>query len=152
MVTTIGNEDNLHSLLKHLIELDYDAIEAYEAAVERIDNPAFKRSLELFRQDHVAHIRNLGDILRARGETPPNGPTAKHLLTKGKVVLADMAGDTSILRAMLSNEGDTNTAYERAVNNKHVTSEIREVLRSNYADEQKHKHWLENAIHQQKAA
>ena len=96
MVTTIGNEDNLHSLLKHLIELDYDAIEAYEAAVERLDNPAFKRSLELFRQDHVAHTRNLGEILRARGETPPDGPTTKRLLTKGKVVLADLAGELRV--------------------------------------------------------
>jgi hypothetical protein len=148
MATTIGNEDNLDTLLKHLVELDYDAIEAYEAAVERIDNPAYKRTLEQFCQDHINHTLNLSQILRARGETPPDGPSAKRLLTKGKVVMADMMGDKAILRAMLSNEGDTNTAYDRATSNMAVPPEILEILLLNYADEQKHKRWLESAIQQ----
>jgi hypothetical protein len=45
---------------------------------------------------------------------PPTGPSVgKQWLTKGKVVLANLIGDGTILSAMLSNEVDTNTAYER---------------------------------------
>ena len=40
----------------------------------------------------------------------------KALLTKGKVVIAGLMGDEAILQAMRTNEADTNTAYERAVN------------------------------------
>lgn len=148
MATTIGNEDNLDTLLHHLVELDYDAIEAYEAAVERVDNPAYKQTLEQFCQDHINHTLNLSQILRTRGETPPDGPSAKQILTKGKVILADLMGDKAILKAMLSNEVDTNTAYDRATSNMSVPPEILEVLLLNYADEQKHKRWLEGAIEQ----
>ncbi len=148
MATTIGNEDNLDTLLKHLVELDYNAIEAYEAAVERVDNPAYKQTLEQFCQDHINHTLNLSQILRARGETPPDGPSAKRILTKGKVVIADLMGDKAILKAMHSNEVDTNTAYERATSNMSVSPETLEVLLLNFADEQKHKRWLESAIQQ----
>jgi hypothetical protein len=57
-------------------------------------------------------------------------------------------GDKSILKAMLSNERDTNTAYDRATSNMSVPPEILEVLLLNYSDEQKHKRWLEGAIEQ----
>ena len=130
MATTIGNEDNLDTLLNNLIELDYDAIEAYEAAIERLDNAAYRQTLEQFCQDHINHTLNLGQILRSRGETPPDGPSAKRLLTKGKVVMADILGDEAILKAMLSNEGDTNTAYDRATSNMSVPPEIEARQRS----------------------
>jgi rubrerythrin len=148
MATTIGNEDNLDTLLRHLVELDYDAIEAYEAAVQRLDNPAYKQTLERFCQDHINHTLNLSQVLRARGETPPDGPSAKRILTKGKVILADLMGDKAILKAMLSNEVDTNTAYDRATSNMSVPPETLEVLLLNHADEQKHKRWLESALQQ----
>ena len=73
MATTIGYEGKLDTLLHHLIELDYDAVEAYEAAVERLDNVAYRQKLEQFCQDHINHTLNLGQILRSRGETPPDG-------------------------------------------------------------------------------
>ena len=38
----------------------------------------------------------------------------KAILTQGKVVLADMFGDSAILKAMKTNEDDTVTAYDRA--------------------------------------
>ena len=40
--------------------------------------------------------------------------SAKSYLTQGKVILANLIGDLTILRAMRSNEIDTNTAYEFA--------------------------------------
>lgn len=149
MATTIGDEDDLNALLEHLIALDHDAIEAYEAAIERIDNATHKRSLEEFCKDHVDHTRTLGELLRAQGGTPPDGPNAKAMLTKGKVVMADLMGDEAILKAMLSNEGDTNTAYERATANTVANPEVRAVLQENFADEQKHRTWLEHAIAQE---
>jgi rubrerythrin len=146
MATTIGNEDSLPELLANLIKLDYDAIEAYDAAIERVEDPTYKDALAEFRDDHVTHTNNLSELLLSLGETPPEGADAKSILTEGKVKLATLGGDKAILRAMLSNEGDTNTAYERATVNQAATPEVLEILELNYADEQNHKRWLEGAI------
>ncbi|MEX0827508.1 MAG: DUF2383 domain-containing protein, partial [Haliea sp.] len=75
MATTIGNEDNLDTLLSNLIELDYDAIEAYDAAIERLDDAGYRQALEQFCQDHVDHTLNLSQLLRSRGGLPPEGPS-----------------------------------------------------------------------------
>ena len=38
MATTIGKEDDLLESLENLIQLDHDAVEAYEAAIDRLDD------------------------------------------------------------------------------------------------------------------
>lgn len=152
MATMIGKEDNLADLLQDLIKLDYDAIEAYEEAVERIDNVAYKDKLREFCDDHRRHTRNLAEYLRQMGEDIPDGPGAKHFLTKGKVVLADMMGDEAILKAMKTNEDDTNTAYERAVKHAAVTPELRDTLEANLGDERIHRAWIVSTIESRKAA
>lgn len=152
MATMIGNEDTLAELLQDLIELDYDAIEAYEEAIERLDNREYQMKLREFCEDHRRHTRNLGDHLREMDEEVPSGPGGKHWLTKGKVVLADMMGDESILKAMKSNEDDTNKAYERAVDHQDATPGVHETLRENLSDERRHRMWLEDVLHMRKRA
>lgn len=146
MATFIGKEDKAEDLLKNLISLDYDAAEAYQAAVSRLQDAACKQNLENFRQDHIRHTQNLGKFLIQLGKTPPTGPDAKMFLTKGKVVMADLFGDKAILTAMKTNEDDTNTAYERAVNHKDITIEMRQILQENLQDERRHREWIENKI------
>ena len=51
-------------------------------------------------------------------------------------------GDETILRAMRTNEDDTNTAYERATKFEYVTPEIRAVLERNLQDERRHCAWI----------
>ena len=72
--------------LKNLVALDYDAIEAYDAAIERLKDPGFAARLREFRQDHLRHTENLGAILRNMNEDVPQGPDMKRMLTEGKVV------------------------------------------------------------------
>ena len=138
----IGNEDTVEGLLSDLIKLDYDAAEAYEAAINRLDDNQYKTRLREFRQDHLNHTKNLGDILRQMKKNVPQGPDAMRLLTQGKVVLADLLGDISILKAMKSNEDQTNKAYETALTHKEVTPEIRKTLQQNLQDERRHREWI----------
>lgn len=152
MATLVGKEDNLEDLLQDLIELDYDAIAAYEAAIERLDNVEYQQKLRGFCEDHRRHTTNLAPFLTRLGEEVPDGADAKSLLTKGKVVLADLMGDEAIIKAMKTNEEDTNTAYERAVKHADVTPEIRQVLQSNLEDERTHRAWMESVIRDRKAA
>jgi len=66
----------------------------------------------------------------------------KALLTKGKVVIAGLMGDEAILQAMRTNEADTNTAYERAVNFKGLQANTRDVLQRGLEDERRHCEWI----------
>ena len=94
------------------------------------------------RRSHLRHITELGDILLSMGRTPPKEGDMKPLLTKGKVVIAGLMGDEAILQAMRTNEADTNTAYERAVNFKDLQANTRDVLQNGLADERRHGEWI----------
>ena len=146
MVTMVGTEADFLNLLGYLTSLDYDAIAAYDSAISRIDNPQFNQQLQLFRDDHQRHTVELGSIISRLGGTPPSGAGAKSLLTQGKVVLGGLIGDRAILVAMKSNEDDTNTAYERAVNHEQKHPSADEVLRRGLADERRHRAWIEETI------
>lgn len=138
--------------LKELVKLDYDAIEAYDAAIERLEDPVTKEELARFRQDHVRHTENLGQLLGRMNEEVPDGPDMKRLLTEGKVYIANLGGDKAILRAMQANEKVTNEAYEKALEANGFDAAIRDTLMANLDDERRHKAWIESRIDQLKAA
>jgi uncharacterized protein (TIGR02284 family) len=142
MATTIGTESNVHDLLSDLVQLDYDAVNAYQAAIDRLDNQSFRTALAEFKGDHERHIEDLSAILREMAVTPPERGSAKTLLTKGKVMIGALMGDKAILSAMRTNEADTNTAYERAVDHPDVAPATRTVLERNLADERRHCDWI----------
>ncbi|MBK8907120.1 MAG: ferritin-like domain-containing protein [Rhodospirillales bacterium] len=146
MPTTIGTESDVAALFNDLIKLDHDAIQAYEAAINKLDNAAWKRELTAFRSDHVRHTEELAAVVRDLGQEPPSGPDMKQMLTVGKVALAEVFGDKAILRAMKTNEDDTNTAYERAAGRSDLPASAVPVVRAALADERRHRDWIEKTI------
>lgn len=148
MVTMVGLESNFIQMLNDLIELDYDAIEAYTAAINRLEDASSREYFAQFRSDHERHTQELTQLVTDLGGTPSTGPSFKHYLTQGKVVLADLFGDEAILGAMKTNEDDTNTAYERAVNHDKKPAIAHDVLKQGLADERRHRAWIENRIDQ----
>ena len=44
MVTTVGTESTLEDLLEDLIQLDYDAADAYQAAIDRLEDRRFREA------------------------------------------------------------------------------------------------------------
>src|SRR6185437_7765712 len=146
MATMIGTEDRLDDLLSDLIQLDHDAAAAYQAAIDRLDNTGFRSILTGFKQDHLRHVDELGAFLSELGKSPPQEGGMKSYLTKGKVVLAGLVGDKTILQAMKTNEDDTNTAYERAVNHGQATPQIRAALEDALGDERRHREWMVETI------
>ncbi len=143
MATTIGKEKDVIELLCNLIELDYDAIEAYQASIERLKDPEAKRRMREFMGDHERHTQDLSRCVRELGGQPPKRGDIKRVLTKGKVVLGSLGSDRGILMAMKTNEKDTNKAYERATSRTDVPRNVREILLRNYEDERKHLRWIE---------
>ena len=147
MVTRVGYQTSFIEAIKELIELDYDAVEAYEAAINRLEHSDYKNKLKTFKEDHQRHIQELSEFLARCGEEAPEASdNTKGLLAQGKVVLSSILGDSNILKAMLSNERDTNEAYERI--NSRVTKALDptlvRVLAKGLEDEKKHKEWLKS--------
>lgn len=143
MTTLVGTQESFSDAVRALIELDFDAIEAYEAAINRIEDAEFKTQLQNFKEDHARHVKELNQLLTIHNEDIVSGPDAKQWLTQGKVVLGSLMGDNAILKAMLSNEQDTNTAYERVENHAEAWVDAKEILSLGFSDEKRHKRWLE---------
>ena len=148
MATLIGKENSVVDMLVHLAELDFDAIAAYQAAIERLDAARCKAAMQEFMSDHVRHTRELAPLIVSLGGKPPLEGDLKGILTQGKVVIGQIAGDTGILAAMRSNEQDTNTAYENALMRTELSEHARTVLARGLADERRHKQWLEKELAQ----
>lgn len=145
MVTTVGTESKLSDLVQDLVQLDKAAIEAYSEAIERLENVEYKQQLTRFRQDHEEHTRTLGVWLREHQQETPASGGMKATLASGKVALAGLVGDKQILQAMKTNEDDTNTAYERAVNHREADG-VRATFEKNLGDERRHRSWMESVI------
>ncbi|HEU4412264.1 MAG TPA: DUF2383 domain-containing protein [Polyangiaceae bacterium] len=146
MATTVGIESNVVSMLQNLVELDYDAIEAYEAAIERLQGEVERATMAAFLDDHRRHVCELSSLLMQAGHEAPSGPDIKRVLTKGKVVLGGLVGDRAVLMAMKTNEEDTNTAYERAAGRSDVAPQVRALLTCNLSDERRHGEWIANRL------
>jgi len=139
-------DEDFVSHLDDLIQLDYDAIEDYKAAINRIQNNQYKEKLKEFKEDHHNHTRNLSGFLKNEGYDAPTGPGMKSLLTQGKVILGNLAGDTAILKAMRSNEVDTNNAYKKINEYDNIPVSLKDLLRKGYEDEKRHLDWIEKEL------
>lgn len=146
MVTLVGTQKHFTDAVKELLELDYDAKEAYEAAINRLDNHEYKSQMEKFKNDHERHIKELTELLKAHNEEYPTGPSSKQWLAKGKVVLANLIGDKTILSAMRTNEIDTNYAYERLYEYDDIWIDAKPIIKKGLSDERRHKAWLDDIL------
>lgn len=146
MATMVGFEATLIGLLNDLIELDYDAIEAYKAAIARVEHVGDRGQLASFLEDHQRHVDDLSALVREMGGEPAKSADIKQVLTKGKVVIGGLLGDRVVLEAMKTNETDTNTAYERAVARTDLPAHVRTALEKNLADERRHREWIVQRI------
>jgi uncharacterized protein (TIGR02284 family) len=142
MATMVGNQKDLAKLLNSLIELDFDAIAAYRAAIDKLESAEDKGALRGFMADHERHTVDLRPFVERFGEKPAEGGDVKAILTKGKVVIAGLMGDKAILEAMKTNEDDTNRAYERATARTDLPDDLRAVLNKNLADERRHREYI----------
>ncbi|MGF1605079.1 MAG: DUF892 family protein [Rhodothalassiaceae bacterium] len=145
MVTMAATETDYVEALNSALLLEYNALEAYDVAIERLDHEELVTQMRRFREDHIRHIEDLTSIVRGHGHEPHKSTGAKSMITAGKVALADLAGDKAILRAMKTNEDDTVTAYERLLGHERSLPEAAEAVRRGHEDELRHRAWMEDA-------
>lgn len=145
MVTTVGTENQIEGLVQDLLYLEHDAIAAYDATIDKLDNQAHKAKIAEFRSDHVEHVETLRRMADLLGIEAPEKGDAKQMLTTGKIAFANLFGDSAILKAMKTNEDDTVSAYERASRHSDAVPESQAFFAKALADEQRHRDWMEQA-------
>jgi uncharacterized protein (TIGR02284 family) len=136
------------SLLESLAHVDIDAWHAYGQATERIEDALeIRRKLEIFREEHQRHVTELSGKIVALGGVPPEfSKDFKGYLIEGFTALRSVTGTQGALAAMRSNEQLTNRKYAKALDEKGLPSDIRDVLESCYADEQRHLQYVEDRL------
>lgn len=143
MVTMVGNEGNIEKLVKDLLYLEHDAIAAYDSCIERLDDKRLSSKIDEFKQDHLEHVAVLNEIALELGIEPPAEGDMKQMLTTGKIALADLFGDSAVLKAMKTNEDDTVTAYERASRHEDALPRSKAFFMKAHQDELRHREWME---------
>ncbi|HVK75426.1 MAG TPA: PA2169 family four-helix-bundle protein [Kofleriaceae bacterium] len=125
--------------LNDLIQLDHDAISAYDNCIERVgDDVALRTELEAFRGDHDTHVTELGDVVRDLGGTPRGtGREARSKLVEGLSAIRTAIGVEGALKAMRLTEQVTNRAYEDVLDEE-LPASARAVVEKNLGDERRH--------------
>lgn len=145
MVTTVGTESTFEKLVQNLLILEHDAIAAYVSTIEKLEDPTSKAKIAEFKADHDSHVAELTRMAGSLGVSAPQEGDMKEYLTTGKIALASMIGDKTILKAMSTNEIETKMAYDQAANNSVATPEARTFFQKALADETRHKAWMDTA-------
>src|SRR4051812_11109526 len=96
------------------IQLDMDAIVAYDEAIAACENTLIRARLADFRDDHVRHVRELSETVLRYGGEPKNTRDLKGFVIEGFTKIASR-GDRSALHVMRGNEELTNRSYESAL-------------------------------------
>lgn len=136
------------TLLNQLIQLEYDTMAAYRAAIDRVDSLAVRRELAQFFADHETHARELSTCVERFGGRAKTGGDLKQLWTRGRVILADLAGDEAVLGALERVEVDVHRAYERAQSELRRLADpsLAAVFDRALAEEDHHVLWLVHAV------
>src|SRR2546423_8587260 len=131
--------------VQDLIHLDMDAIKAYEQAIKACEHENVKSQLQSFQGDHQRHVQDLSEELRKLGEQPDVRTDIKGFFIEAFTAVT-AHGTKSALLAMRGNEQLTTARYKAALHLQDVPDSTKQVVRSNYADEQRHLDWIKSAL------
>lgn len=129
--------------LNDLLQLDHDAVGAYEITIQRLDNREHAVQIEGFKRDHERHIRDLTGIILRLGGTPANEPHATAPFKQAIQRIAGVGGDAALLAAWRANELQVTMKYDRYAQEANAwPSEAKKLVDENALDEERHYQWV----------
>jgi rubrerythrin len=132
--------------LVNLVQLDIDAILAYNQAIDGVEEDDIRQNLASFRADHDRHVSDLSGAITQLGGTPPSMERDfKGFFIEGMTAIAGKAGTRSALMAMAGNEALTNARYQ-AAQSYEAPDAVRQILQSSLADEQRHIRYIRQTL------
>lgn len=135
------------SELSKLVQLDVDAIVAYNEALKKIEDLEVQAKIAEFRGDHYKHVDDLSEAITKLGGKPPKEEKdLKGYLIKGFTSLRSITGTTGSLKAMHTNEKLTNSIYEKTLCSIEWPADLKSLIQKNFQDEQKHLKYIEQIL------
>jgi rubrerythrin len=133
--------------LNDLLQLDHDAVGAYEIAMEKLQDRDHAHQIAGFRRDHERHIRELNELIAELGGTPVNQPHATGPFKLALQSLGGLAGDRGTLMAFRTNELQVRAKYDvyAARANRWPTA-IKRIVDAAALDEERHYRWVSDVL------
>jgi rubrerythrin len=133
--------------LNDLLQLDHDAIGAYDVAIEKLQDRDHANQILGFRRDHERHIQELNGLITALGGTPKNHPHATGPLKQALQSLGGMAGDRGVLVSFRQNELQARSKYEMyAARANQWPADVKRAIDRNALDEERHYRWVADTL------
>lgn len=144
--TAVSDTEVLNGL-NDLLQLDHDAIGAYEIAIDRLEDRDHADQIRGFQRDHERHIRDLNALIQSMGGTPVNEPHVTGPFKQGMQSLGALGGDKGILLAWRTNELQVRTKYESyAARANFWPNEAKRLIDENALDEERHYRWVVDVL------
>ncbi len=151
MSLTLVAPSDMVSLIRDLLEIELDAIDAYLAAIRRIRDPDAATRLREFVAVHHRQVRDLAECMRQHGGRPPTDGDFERVLSRGRGMIVGLVDDRAILAVIVESEADAEAAYEACLADladvgDEETGRLREVVNRGLEDGRRHTAWLQQAI------
>ncbi|MBW3629081.1 MAG: PA2169 family four-helix-bundle protein [Gemmatimonadetes bacterium] len=142
-----GGTAEILAALNDLLQLDHDAIGAYQVAVERLEDRSHAQQIQVFLLDHERHVQDLNRLIQELGGTPRNEPHASGPLKQAIQGLGGLGGDKGTLMAFRTNEMQVRTRYQGYLARAGSwPGEVRATIDRNALDEERHFGWVDEVL------
>lgn len=133
-------------MLNALIQLDVDAVEAYDHVIKHIEYHDIGKKLRDFQDDHRNHVKDLTAMVQhLDGKPVKPSPDLKGYLMEGFTALMSVTGSLAAMEAMQMNELVTNKSYARA-EAMELPEEVKKLIQTNHSQEQRHLRYIQQVI------
>lgn len=135
-------DKNLIQAMSSLVQLDVDAVRAYDQAVKEIDDNIIRDRLLKFQDEHRQHIIGLSRQIETLGGTPPErSQDLKGYVIEAFAAIRSFTGLKGALNAMKTTEEITNRYYGEVVSWE-APSGVKEILRAYFSEEKIHLEYI----------
>jgi len=133
--------------LNDLLQLDHDALAAYDVAISKLEDRDHAGQITGFRRDHERHVYELNELVTRLGGTPVNHPHATGPFKTALQSLGGLAGDKGLLMAFRTNELQVRTKYDTYASRAMLwPPEVKRVIDGAALDEERHYAWVAGVL------
>ena len=133
--------------LNDLLQLDHDAMAAYDVAIAKLEDRDHADQIAGYRRDHERHVRELNELVARLGGTPANHPHATGPFKTALQSLGGLAGDKGLLMAFRTNELQVRTKYDAYASRAMLwPPDVKRVVDAAALDEERHYAWVADVL------
>ncbi|HYH81640.1 MAG TPA: DUF2383 domain-containing protein [Longimicrobium sp.] len=133
--------------LNDLLQLDHDAIAAYDIAIAKLEDRDQADQIAGYRRDHERHVMELNALIQRLGGTPANHPHATGPFKTALQSLGGLAGDKGLLMAFRTNELQVRTKYDGYASKAMLwPPEVKRAIDGAALDEERHYSWVAGVL------